>query len=261
MEIAPMFDSHAHLDMSEFDADRESVINRAKAAGVDKILTVGIDRESSAAAVALAKQYEGLYAAAGCHPHNSSDFTTAEADRLAEIAAAGQVVAWGEIGLDFFRNNSPREAQEQAFKLQLERARQLGLPVVIHDREAHDEVLHALKIMGKKDRSGVIHCFSGDLALAHEFIALGYSISIPGTVTFPKADTIREVTLGLPLETLLVETDAPYLAPVPKRGRRNEPAFVSYTVEAIARLKNMDPEDVSRITAGNACVLFGIPIP
>jgi TatD DNase family protein len=255
-----MFDSHAHLDMNEFDEDRESVIERARAAGVDKILTVGIDLQSSLAALALATRYPGLYAAAGCHPHNSRDFTTALADRLADIAAADHVVAWGEIGLDFYRDNSPRDAQQKAFKIQLQRARELGLPVIIHDRDAHDDVLSAVKFMGGKDRSGVIHCFSGDLALAHEFIALGYYISIPGTVTFSKADTIREAATGLPLETMLVETDAPFLAPVPRRGRRNEPAFVSYTVEAIARLKNLKPEDVSLITARNACELFGIPI-
>lgn len=254
-----MFDSHAHLDMNEFDADRESMIERAKAAGVDKILTVGIDTESSLAARALAKKYPGLYAAAGCHPHNSNDFTTADADTLAEVAAAGQVVAWGEIGLDFYRNNSPRESQQKAFNIQLERARELGLPVIIHDREAHDEVLNSVKFMGKRDRSGVIHCFSGDLALAHEFIALGYHISIPGTVTFSKAEVIREVATGLPIQNMLVETDAPFLAPVPKRGRRNEPAFVSYTVETIAHLKNMAPEEISLITARNACELFGIP--
>ncbi|MFO8089283.1 MAG: TatD family hydrolase [Desulfatiglandaceae bacterium] len=254
-----MFDSHAHLDMSEFDADRESMIERAKTAGVDKILTVGIDTESSIAARSLAKQYAGLYAAAGCHPHNSSDFTTAEADTLAEIAASGQVVAWGEIGLDFYRNNSPRGAQQKAFNIQLERARELGLPVIIHNREAHEEVLNAVKFMGKKDRAGVIHCFSGNLALAHEFIALGYYISIPGTVTFSKADSIREVATGLSIENMLVETDAPFLAPVPKRGRRNEPAFVSYTVKTIARMKNMEPEEISLITSRNACELFGIP--
>jgi TatD DNase family protein len=254
-----MFDSHAHLDMSEFDEDRDLMIERAKAAGVNKILTVGIDLESSYAALALAKQYPGLYAAVGCHPHNSSEFTTAETDTLAEIAGAEQVVAWGEIGLDFYRNNSPRKAQEKAFNIQLERARELALPVVIHDREAHDEVLNAVKFMGKKDRAGVIHCFSGDLFLAHEFIALGYYISIPGTVTFSKADVIREVATGLSIKNMLVETDAPFLAPVPKRGRRNEPAFVSYTVEMIARLKSMDPEEVSLITAENACELFGIP--
>jgi len=253
-----MFDSHAHLDMSEFDEDRGSVIERARAAGVDRVLTVGIDLQSSLAALTLAKQYRGLYAAAGCHPHNSSNFTSADVDGLADIAADAQVVAWGEIGLDFYRNNSPRDDQQKAFRLQLERARELGLPVVIHDREAHSEVLNAVQFMGKKDRSGVIHCFSGNLTLAREFIKLGYSISIPGTVTFSKADTIRETATGLPLEAMLVETDAPFLAPVPRRGRRNEPAFVSYTVEAIARLKKMEPEDVSRITAGNACELFGI---
>jgi TatD DNase family protein len=254
-----MFDSHAHLDMSDFDADRELVIERAEAVGVDTILTVGIDIQSSLAALALARRYPGLYASAGCHPHNSRDFSSARADSLADIASAPEVVAWGEIGLDYFRNNSPKEAQRKAFAMQLERAWDMNLPVVIHDREAHDEILHTVKRMGKRPRCGVIHCFSGDLNLAAQFISLGYYISIPGTVTYSKADQVRKTAAGISIEHILVETDSPFLAPVPRRGKRNEPAYVSYTVEALAGLKGMDPQEASRITAANARKLFGIP--
>lgn len=254
-----MFDTHAHLDMSEFDSDLESMLDRAMTSGVDRILTVGIDMESSLRAVALAKKHRGLYAATGCHPHNSRGFTDLQADSLAELASAPEVVAWGEIGLDFFRDNSPRDAQRSAFLCQLQRARDLGMPAVIHNREAHEEVLAAARRLGKRDRCGVIHCFSGDLSLAAEFIALGYHISIPGTVTYPKAAMVRETAAGIPLERMLLETDAPYLAPVPRRGRRNEPSFIVHTVKAVAGLRGMEAGEISRITTANAEALFGVP--
>ncbi|HBF43468.1 MAG TPA: hydrolase TatD [Desulfobacteraceae bacterium] len=254
-----LIDSHAHLDMEEFDKDREDVIDRAGSGGLSRIITVGVDLDSSLAAVAIAQKYDIIYAAIGCHPHNANEFNPQVLDKLGGTASDSKVVAWGEIGLDFYRRHSSPEEQSGVFSRQLEIAAELGLPVIIHDREAHDNVLTILKRMGKGERKGVIHCFSGDIDLAMAFIELGYYISIPGTVTYKNASQVKKVAYSIPLESMLIETDAPFLAPVPKRGKRNEPFFVSFTAREIARLRNIEFELFAEQTSKNTKTLFDIP--
>jgi TatD DNase family protein len=254
-----LIDSHAHLDMDDFDRDREDVLNRALEAGVGNIVCIGIDLKSSADALNLARKYPYLSSSVGFHPHNAESCMPSDLDQLAGLASDPKVVAWGEIGLDYFRGYSSTEAQLRIFREQLGRADDLNLPVIIHDREAHDAAYAILKGMGKGERKGVIHCFSGDLNLAEAFIDLGYFISIPGTVTYKNALQIKEVAVSIPLSRLLIETDSPYLAPVPKRGKRNEPAYVQLTAMEIARLRNIPFEDVARQTTENAKALFHLP--
>ncbi len=256
-----LIDSHAHLDMNEFEGDLPSVLTRALDAGIDQIVTVGIDPASSRRAVRLAEEHSFLFATVGCHPHNADKMCADDLDRMTELASNPKVVAWGEIGLDFFRNRSGREGQIQAFERQLEIASRLGLPVVIHDRDAHEHVLSCIKAMGENRPRGVIHCFSGDTRLARTFLDLGYDISLPGTITFPKAETARDVARMVPLERLLLETDSPYLAPVPHRGRRNEPALLIHTAREIACLREIPLEEAARITSETARRLFGLPEP
>jgi TatD DNase family protein len=254
-----LIDTHAHLDMKEFDGDRESVLERAINGGISHIITVGIDLESSQHALKLAHAHDMIYATVGCHPHNADRFDARHLDRMAQIASDPKVVGWGEIGLDFFRRYASPEHQKKSFRLQLEISRDLNLPVVIHDREAHDEVLQILTKMGKGENRGVIHCFSGDVNLAEHLLKLGYFISIPGTLTYPKADQVRAVASTMPLNRMLVETDSPFLAPVPKRGKRNEPLFVTFTAHEIARLRGIPFEEVALATSSNARTLFGLP--
>jgi TatD DNase family protein len=254
-----LIDSHAHLDMKDFEKDREKVIERAIQGGLTHIITVGIDLHSSLIALDLTRKFESIYSSVGCHPHNADKCDLRTLDQLAQLASESKVVAWGEIGLDFYREHSSREGQLETFLHQLELAADLDLPVIIHDREAHDDVLRILKRMGKGEPKGVIHCFSGDTDLAMTLIDLGYYISIPGTVTYKKASQIKEVACSLPLERMLVETDAPFLAPEPKRGKRNEPLFVTFTAREIARLREIDFEEVALQTTQNALRLFRLP--
>ncbi len=253
-----LVDTHAHLDMEDFENDLDETLERAFEKGITKIVTVGIDRQTSETALGIARRHSQIFAAIGVHPHNAKASPEAELSGLTELTSHPEVVAWGEIGLDFFRRYAPPNDQMSLFKRQLEMARDLKLPVIIHDRNAHAEVLDILKYMGPGERLGVIHCFSGDMDLAKDFMALGYYISIPGTVTYKNALQIKEVASKIPLERLLIETDAPFLAPVPHRGKRNEPAFVALTAGEIARLRQMDPEDLGRMTSLNAGDLFGL---
>jgi TatD DNase family protein len=255
-----LIDSHAHLEMKEFDADREEVIGRAGDEGIDFIVTVGTNLQLSRKAVALAGQYENIYATVGVHPHDVAHTDKNTWGALKELVNNNReiIVAYGEIGLDFFRNLSPREKQIEVFGTQLELARELDLPVIIHDREAHQQTL---EIVGaSKVRSGVFHCFSGDYEMAKKCVDLGFYISIPGVVTFDKAKTIQDVVERIPLSSLLLETDAPYLAPVPHRGKRNEPAFIIHTAKKVAEIKNISWTEVANITAQNAMNLFGIEV-
>lgn len=254
-----LVDSHAHLDIRDFDNDRTDVIDRAVSGGLTNIITIGIDVGSSLRALELARKHAFIYASVGLHPHNANAFDSQELDSLAQIASDSKIVAWGEIGLDFYRRYSPRDDQLRSFQQQLETANDLDLPVIIHDRDAHDDVFEILKKMGKGEKKGVIHCYSGDQDLAAAFIELGYYISIPGTVTYKKASHVRDVASNIPMERMLIETDAPFLTPVPKRGKRNEPLFVTYTAQEIARLRNIKFEEVARKTAENAQTLFGLP--
>jgi len=253
-------DSHCHLDHPDFDADRAAVVSRARAAGVTHLITVGTDLDSSARAKALARAHPEVFATVGVHPHDAG---AAPADYLARLPALAddtRVVAIGEIGLDFHYDLSPRDVQRRLFVEQIGLARQLGLPVVVHLREAYDEGLGALQREGAGEVGGVIHCFSGTLAQAQRALELGFSVSIPGIVTYAHPGELREVVRALPLDSLLVETDAPYLAPVPRRGQRNEPAFLRHTVDRIAELTGNTVADVRRTTGRAAARRFGLPL-
>jgi len=250
-----LIDSHAHLDMEEFREDLPKVLARALEAGLTEIISVGTDLNSSVKALELARKHSFIFSTVGYHPHNAKEAGMKVLETLADLASDPKVVAWGEIGLDFFRRHSSPESQIEVFERQLDIAGELSLPVIIHDREAHEQLR---VILGKRSlpRAGVIHCFSGDHALARFAVEKGFYISIPGTVTYSKAAQVREVAAGVPLERLLLETDAPYLAPVPHRGKRNEPAFIKYTALEIARLRQMDFEELGRATSENARTLF-----
>ncbi len=249
-----LFDSHAHLDIFE---DLDEVIKRAKDEGVEDIITVGVDLESSIKAIEIAKRYEGVFAAVGFHPHNARYAETEKLEFLIKKAEKEEkVIGWGEIGLDFYKNYSPRDIQIKVFKEQLHIAKKLSLPVIIHDREAHEEVLSIIKEIGIN--KGVIHCFSGDSSLAKKFIEQGFFISIPGTVTYRKASKIRRVVSEIDIDHMLVETDCPFLTPYQKKGTRNEPAFIRFTVQEIASIKGMSFEEVAKITTKNTKGLFRI---
>ena len=253
-----LIDTHAHLEMREFNDDREDVIRRAREAGVEYIVTIGTTVESSRDAVLLADKYDFIYAAIGIHPHEVKDILHPAYDILRHFAQHKKVVAYGEIGLDYHYDRSPRQDQRRKFRDMLREARLLELPVIIHDRDAHEDTLQILSEEWSPELGGVLHCFSGDVAMAKRVIEMGFSISIAGPVTFPKAEALREVVRQVPIEHLLIETDSPYLAPQPVRGKRNEPAFVRHAAEAIAAVKGLSFEDVARITSFNAMQLFGI---
>jgi TatD DNase family protein len=253
-----LIDTHAHLEMREFNDDREDVIKRAREAGVEYIVTIGTTVESSRDAVLLADKYDFIYAAVGIHPHEVKDILHPAYEIIRHFAQHKKVVAYGEIGLDYHYEHSPRSDQKRKFRDMLREARELDLPIIVHDRDAHEDTLQILSEEWSPDLGGVMHCFSGDVAMAKKVIEMGFSISIAGPVTFPKAEALREVVKQVPIEHLLVETDAPYLAPQPMRGKRNEPAFVRHTAEAIAKIKGLTFEDVARITSFNAMQLFGI---
>ncbi len=253
-----LIDSHAHLEMGDFDEDRDEVISRAAAAGVERIVTVGTTLSDCHKAVEIAHRHPSVYAAIGIHPHEARTIDSETYDELKALAKDGRVVAWGEIGLDFFHRHSPPEIQLKRFEEQLRIAEELGLPFIIHDRDAHDETLALLRGW-KGKRAGVIHCFSGDVAMAETCLDMGFYLSIAGPVTFPRASQLQEVVRHVPLERLLIETDAPYLAPQPMRGKRNEPAYVAHTARQIGALKGVAFEEVGRITSESARRVFGIP--
>lgn len=250
-------DTHAHLDMKTYDKDRCSVIENAFADGISHIVTIGIDVESSLHAINLSKKYNNIYATAGFHPHNALSWNKTAAEKCISMASDAKVVAWGEIGLDFFKGYVPNDKQITVFSEQLRIAWELNLPVIIHDRDAHDDILRLVAEKGKRPLNGVIHCFSGDVDLAMKFISLGFYISVPGTVTFQKALDTKNVAASIPLERLLIETDCPYLAPVPHRGKRNEPLYVRLVAEEVARLRRMKPDEIGLRTSENARTVFG----
>ncbi|HJV64268.1 MAG TPA: TatD family hydrolase [Geomonas sp.] len=257
-----LIDSHAHVYGKEFAQDLPQVLERAKEAGVTTMVAVGADLESSREALELAEAYPHIYCTVGIHPHDAERVTEKCYQTIREMAMqSSKVVAIGEIGLDFYRDRSPRPAQEEVFRRFIRLARELSLPLVIHDRDAHERIMAILKEERAHEVGGVLHCFSGDLAMARECIEMGFVISIPGTVTYPSNEALREVVRGVKIEHLLVETDCPYLTPVPHRGKRNEPAFVRLTAERVAELKGLSLEDVGRITSLNTRAIFRIPQP
>ncbi|HQL01621.1 MAG TPA: TatD family hydrolase [Smithellaceae bacterium] len=254
-----LIDSHAHLEMKEFDPDRADVIERARAAGVDGIVTVGTNPDLSRKALSIARRHENIYSTVGIHPHDAAGADDRSLEVLKKLAQDPKVVAYGEIGLDYFRNLAPREKQVEMFAKQLDLACELNLPVVIHDREAHEPTLRMVRASGV--RSGVFHCFSGDWAMARQCIDLGFYISVPGVVTFDRSKVLQEVVRQAPIDGLLLETDCPYLAPVPHRGKRNEPSFLVHTARKVAQIKGLAWEDVALAAAQNTRRLFRISDP
>lgn len=254
-----LIDSHAHLDMEDFQDDLQEVLDRALEGGLTHIITIGIDLSSSLKALELANRYDFVSSSIGCHPHNADHVDSNTLKELSNLVSEPKIVAWGEIGLDFYRGYSHPDRQTEVFEQQLEMAAQFNLPVIIHSRQADKEVLDILKKRVPGIHKGVIHCFSGDYELATELIDMGYYISIPGTVTYKNALQVQDVASRIPLERLLIETDAPFLAPVPKRGKRNEPLFVTYTAQKIAQLRDMDFQEVAEQTSRNAELLFSLP--
>src|SRR5437870_2856770 len=258
-------DSHCHIDGPEYDADRADVIARARDAGVGTMLNVGTGDPNSGAferAVTLAQEHPAIYAAVGVHPHDAKLFNDlAEKLLLNLVKQSKRVIAWGEIGLDYHYDHSPRDVQREVFRRQLRLARSLRLPVVIHSREADDDTIAILREeLNGYERDGVMHCFGGSLTMARYAIELGFFISFAGNLTFTKADDLRNVARLLPLDRLLIETDCPYLSPVPFRGRRNEPARVIETARCLAELHGKELGEIGRITSENFEKLFGVAI-
>jgi TatD DNase family protein len=250
------FDTHAHLDMSDYDADRPRVIERASAQGVAGIITVGIDLTSSRKALDLARSHRNIWSTVGFHPHDAASFQIDFLPQLEKIARAERVVAIGEIGLDFYRHLSPQEEQKKVFRTMIQLARALSLPVVIHDREAHEEVLAILKEEKAGEIGGVFHCFSGDWEMAKKCLDLNFFLSITGAVTYKKGSELEGVVRRAPLESLLLETDAPYLTPHPFRGKRNEPAYVVHTARHVAGIRGMDLKELSQSVLENSSRAF-----
>ena len=258
-------DSHAHIGGTEFDGDRADVIQRARAAGVSAILNIGTGDPNSGAlerAVDLAEQQPDIYAAIGTHPHDARLFDAQAEQRIKNlITQSSRVVAWGEIGLDFHYDNSPRAVQLEVFRRQLRLARNLALPVIIHTREAEAETIALLKSeWAGSGLAGVMHCFSGSLWLAQQALELGFSISFSGILTFKKAQELRTIAQQVPLDRLLVETDCPFLAPVPFRGKRNEPAHVVEVARCLAELREVRLEEMAQITTSNFEKIFKLTI-
>lgn len=270
----PLIDAHCHLDDEQFARDPstvlrfrsgqgsgqalDAVIARAADAGVAAIITAGVDVASSRAAIALAERYEIVYGAVGIHPHHAASFSDATLEEIRTLAQQRKVVAVGEIGLDLhYADSAPREIQERNFIAHLDLADELDKPVVIHDRDAHRQVIEIIKRRGGKPR-GILHCFSGDLEMARQAIELRYYISFAGTLTFPNARRLHEVARALPLESIIIETDAPYLSPQPRRGKRNEPANLAYIAAKIAELKNVTQAVVEETARRNCETLFGV---
>jgi TatD DNase family protein len=263
-----LIDTHCHLEMDEFNNERDAVIQRARDAGIEALITIGSDMAGNTGGLDLSGKHDFIYAAVGFHPHDAKDFSEEVFNQIKEWATppnpplgkggigGGKVVAIGEIGLDYHYDNSPRDVQCEVFGKQLRLADELGLPVIIHSREAKKDTLDMISESGV--RMGVFHCFSGDMDMAKHAMSLGFHISIAGPVTFKKAQRLKEVAKAIPDEYLLIETDAPYLSPEPFRGRRNEPAYIIHTATAIAQIRGVTLEDIARITTLNAKRLFGI---
>ena len=251
-----LIDTHSHIQMTEFDADREETLVRAKSAGIELMVTVGYHLEASQRAVEAAQRYSQVYASVGVHPHDAKHYDEKTERALRELAGSPKVVAIGEAGLDFFRDRSPRPAQIEAFRRQIHLAKERGLPLIVHDREAHQETMQILK--EEQAEAVVLHCFSGDLAMAEEAWARGYYTSIAGPVTYPKNEALREVVRKARPDRLVLETDCPYLPPQAFRGQRNEPAHLLDTAQEVAGLLGMPLEALGYLTSENARRLFSI---
>src|SRR5437773_6354357 len=249
-----LVDSHCHLDFPDFAAERAAIITRARSAGVETMLTIGTRLDEFPGVRSIAEAFDEVWCSVGVHPHEAKDHAALVPEELIALAAHPKVVGIGETGLDFHYDLSPRDIQERVFRTHIAAARATGLPLVVHAREADREVARILN--EERPPSGVMHCFSSGRALAEAALALGFYISISGIVTFRNAEDLRAIVRDVPLDRLLVETDAPYLAPVPYRGRRNEPAYVAATAAAVAALKGIEPEELATATTENFFRLF-----
>ncbi len=255
-----LIDSHAHLDDLRYDTDRANVLQRAQTAGIEAIVTIGCDLATSQAAVALAHAHPNIFATIGVHPHEAKEIGEGWYESFRSLAQHPKIVAYGEIGLDYHYDHSPREIQRQRFREQIHLARELALPLVIHTREAQEDTVTILREEGAGDIGGVFHCFSGDAWLAKDALDLGFYLSFSGVLTFKNATMLRDIAKTVPLDRLMVETDCPYLAPVPYRGKRNEPAYVQYVAETLAEIRgNGSVESIARSTVENTKRVFKIP--
>lgn len=258
MVEALLFDSHCHLDDAQFDQDREALVASLPSQGIAFCMTVGSSLDSSRANIALAQQHSFLYAAAGVHPHVAAEAPEDYLDQLRLLLRQDKVQALGEIGLDFHYDFSPREVQERLLHEQLDLAYELGLPVILHVREAHGAMTELLRGRAARLPRGVIHCYSGSYESALEYLRLGMDISFAGSLTFKKAEKLHESARALPLDRILIETDSPYLSPVPERGKRNNPAKVAHVCAFLAQLRGIPYEEAARATRDNALRLFQI---
>jgi len=260
-----MIDSHAHIDFKEFDSDSEEVIKRFFKGGGEKIINVGCDLNSSIRSYELAKNNENIFASAGIHPHDAGTVNKNSLKKIEDLVKHYKVIAVGEIGLDYFRNLSPQEKQIEAFKSQLELADNHNMPLIIHCRDAYNDLLDILKNYQTSDWRGVIHCFAASWQIAENFLELGFHIGFTGIITYYKDKSklgnepeIYKVIRNIPLDKILIETDCPFLAPVPERGKRNEPLFVKYVAEKIAHIRKTSFEEIEKATSENAIRLFNL---
>ncbi|MGG3915497.1 TatD family hydrolase [Rossellomorea vietnamensis] len=253
-----LFDTHVHLNAEQFDEDLEEVLSRAREAGVGKMVVVGFDRPTINRAMELIGQYDFLYAAIGWHPVDAIDMNDEDLAWIEDLSQHPKVVAIGEMGLDYHWDKSPKDVQKEVFRKQIQLAKKVKLPIVIHNREATQDIVDILREEGAEEVGGIMHCFSGSPEIAQECVEMNFYISLGGPVTFKNAKKPKEVAKEIPLEKLLIETDCPYLAPHPYRGKRNEPAYVKLVAEQIAELKEVSLEEVEKITTENAIKLFNI---
>ena len=252
------FDSHCHVDEEKFNEDRNTVLARMREHGITRFAVIGSDMETSRHAIAFAKKHPGAVAAGGIHPHEAKGFREEDCEEIARWWKNGEIRAIGEIGLDYYYDFSPRDIQKAVCIRQMELAYELGAPVVYHIRDAHGEMLEIMKSMKQKLTGGIIHCFSGSAEMAKEYLKLGYYISFAGPLTFKKAPKLQEAALLVPKDRLLIETDSPYMAPEPVRGRRNEPANVRYVGMKLAELRGETAEEVAAYTTENAMKIYGL---